>query len=102
MDDQEQKPEEPEEVKHAEIDLMQWALDEKLDFNQFSEAVFVMAITLGLQVQEAMAKNEKARKDLVPTFKFSHPDAGGMCELYIRRIPESAIIKPKEKKIILN
>jgi len=81
------------------LDLAKIAEESGLDFDKFSEEIFIAAISLGLLVNEGDV-------NLPPTatFKFSYPDQKGVCELYVRRVPKNKIITPKdkEKKIILN
>lgn len=88
--------------KPKKIDLIKFYKDNDLDFNAFSEEVFITAISLGLMINESNPDLNLAEGT---TFKFSYPDEKGECELYVRRVPakeKSKIIAPPEKKIIIN
>ncbi len=95
-------PVEEQETQQApEIDLMAWAEEKNLDLDQFSEAVHVTSMILGLQVLDAMKNNPQFKKVANPTFRFRMPDGDGAVELLIRRVPEEGkIITPKNSGII--
>lgn len=87
----------PKKEQAAEVDLAAWATEKGLTFEQFSECIFITAISLGLLTLEGRPVNKRTPD---PSFKFSYPDDQGTCELYVRRVKQKNIITPK-KSIIL-
>ena len=76
-------------------DLVDWAKENNLSFDEFCEEVFNGAIALGALVLE------KSENDQT-TFKYSQVEKGDTWELYIRKVENPKIIQPKEKTIITN
>lgn len=101
-------PKEAEQARDPEIDLMEWAEEKGVNFDDFSEAVFIMAMILGTEVikagEEGKSRNQRRvdkKKNKTPTFRVQRADAEGVIELLVRRVPQKGKIAVQEKQIIV-